>query len=116
MAALGIPTTRSLTVVTTGEAVSRETPLPGAVLTRVATSHIRVCTFQYFAARGDIDGVRTLVDYVIARHYPEVTNSDQPYAALLDAVIDRQAGLVAQLRTVLFFPVWFNTCNCVIAA
>ena len=91
MAALGIPTTRSLTVVTTGEAVYRETPLPGAVLTRVATSHIRVGTFQYFAARGDTDGVRTLADYVIARHYPEVTNADQPYATLLDAVIDRQA-------------------------
>ena len=115
MAALGIPTTRSLTVVTTGEAVSRETPLPGAVLTRVATSHIRVGTFQYFAARGDIDGVRTLADYVIARHYPEVTNTDQPYAALLDAVIDRQAVLVAQWMMVGFIHGVMNTDNCSIA-
>jgi uncharacterized protein YdiU (UPF0061 family) len=115
MAALGIPTTRSLTVVTTGEAVSRETSLPGAVLTRVATSHIRVGTFQYFAARGDIDGVRTLADYVIARHYPEVTTADQPYAALLDAVIDRQAALVAQWMMVGFIHGVMNTDNCSIA-
>src|SRR6185437_576523 len=115
MAALGIPTTRSLTVVTTGEAVSRETSLPGAVLTRVANSHIRVGTFQYFAARGDIDGVRTLADYVIARHYPEVTNADQPYAALLDAVIDRQAALVAQWMMVGFIHGVMNTDNCSIA-
>src|SRR3974377_550975 len=112
MAALGIPTTRSLTVVTTGEAVSRETPLPGAVLTRVATSHIRVGTFQYFAARGDIDGVRTLADYVIARHYPEVTHADRPYAALLDTVIDRQAALFAQWMMVGFIHGVMNTDNC----
>ena len=71
MTALGIPTTRSLAVVTTGETVRREMPLPGAVLTRVASSHIRVGTFQFFAARGDIDGIRHLADHVIARHYPE---------------------------------------------
>jgi len=70
MAALGIPTTRTLAAVTTGETVWRETMLPGAVLTRVASSHIRVGTFQYFAARGDADGVRTLADHAIARHYP----------------------------------------------
>jgi uncharacterized protein YdiU (UPF0061 family) len=87
-------------------------PLPGAVLTRVATSHIRVGTFQYFAAGGDIDGVRTLADYVIARHYPEVTNADQPYVALLDAVIDRQAALVAQWMMVGFIHGVMNTDNC----
>src|ERR1700710_2218236 len=70
MAALGIPTTRSLAVVTTGEAVARETLLPGAVLTRVAGSHIRIGTFQYFAARRDVEGLRVLADHVIARHYP----------------------------------------------
>jgi uncharacterized protein YdiU (UPF0061 family) len=70
MAALGVPTTRALAAVTTGDDVRRETPLPGAVLTRVAPSHIRVGTFQYFAARGDMDSVRALADYAIARHYP----------------------------------------------
>src|SRR5919204_16850 len=69
MQALGIPTTRSLAVVTTGEPVFRETMLPGAVLTRVAASHVRVGTFEYFAARGDLDAVRTFADYAIARHY-----------------------------------------------
>src|ERR1700716_3115471 len=72
MAALGIPTTRSLAAVITGENVMRETPLPGDVLTRVASSHIRVGTFQFFAARGDDDGLRQLADHVIARHYPEL--------------------------------------------
>ena len=71
MAALGIPTTRALAAVATGETVWREEPLPGAVLTRVASSHIRVGTFQYFAARGDDEGLRLLSDYVIARHYPD---------------------------------------------
>src|SRR6202521_1951434 len=93
MAALGIPTTRSLAVVTSGETVWRETPLPGAVLTRVASSHIRVGTFQFFAARGDTEGVRRLADHVIARHYPEVAGAERPYLALLDAVIARQADL-----------------------
>src|SRR6266851_713087 len=71
MAALGIPTTRALAAVTTGERVFRETTLPGAVLTRVAASHLRVGTFQYFAAQGDTEGIRSLADYAIARHYPE---------------------------------------------
>ena len=71
MAALGIPTTRSLAAVTTGETVRRETLCPGAVLDRVAASHIRVGTFQFFAARGDVDALRRLADHVIARHYPE---------------------------------------------
>src|SRR5262245_36529698 len=74
MAALGIPTTRALAAVTTGEPVWRESPLPGAVLTRVASSHIRVGTFQFFAARGDLDAIRCLADHVIARHYPEAVD------------------------------------------
>src|ERR1700753_874627 len=86
MAALGIPTTRSLAAVISGERVIRETLLPGAVLTRVASSHVRVGTFQFFAARGDSDGVRRLADHAIARHYPEATVSKRPYRALLDGV------------------------------
>jgi len=78
MAVLGIPTTRSLAAVMTGESVVRETMLPGAVLTRVASSHIRVGTFQFFAARGDTEGVRRLADHVIIRHYPEAANADRP--------------------------------------
>ena len=91
MAALGVPTTRALAAVTTGERVLRETVLPGAVLTRVAASHLRVGTFQYFAARGDTEGMRMLADYAIARHYPEAAQAKQPYRALLDGVIARQA-------------------------
>ncbi len=96
MAALGVPTTRALAAVTTGQQVVRETILPGAVFTRVAASHLRVGTFQYFAARGDIDGVRVLADYAMARHYPVAARAERPYRALLDGVIARQASLVAQ--------------------
>src|SRR5215831_18573312 len=96
MAALGIPTTRSLTVVTTGEAVSRETPLPGAVLTRVATSHIRVGTFQYFAARRDNDALSTLASYALARHYPDAVGSGVDAAVLLERVVAAHASLVAR--------------------
>src|ERR1700723_1964349 len=85
MAALGVPTTRALAAATTGEPVWRETPLPGAVLTRVALSHVRVGTFQFFAARNDTDGVRTLADHVIERHYPEAAGASNPYRALLEA-------------------------------
>ncbi|SHJ33821.1 Uncharacterized conserved protein YdiU, UPF0061 family [Bradyrhizobium lablabi] len=111
MAALGIPTTRSLAAVMTGESVLRETLLPGAVLTRVASSHIRVGTFQYFAARGDTDGVRRLADHVIARHYPQLANADRPYHALLSAVITRQAELVARWLLVGFIHGVMNTDN-----
>src|SRR5216684_8590132 len=83
MAALGVPTTRALAAVTTGERVFRETTLPGAVLTRVASSHIRVGTFQFFAARSDVEGVRRLADHVIARHYPQAADSDR-YRALFE--------------------------------
>src|SRR6201990_270217 len=96
MFALGVPTPRSLAAVITGESVMRETVLPGAVLTRVAASHIRVGTFQYFAARQDTEAVRRLAQHVIARHYPELAGSERPYHALLEAVVGRQAGLVAR--------------------
>jgi serine/tyrosine/threonine adenylyltransferase len=111
MAVLGIPTTRSLAAVMTGESVLRETLLPGAVLTRVASSHIRVGTFQYFAARGDTDGVRRLADHVIARHYPQLAKADRPYHALLSAVIARQAELVARWLLVGFIHGVMNTDN-----
>ncbi len=111
MAALGIPTTRSLAAVVTGESVMRETALPGAVLTRVASSHIRVGTFQYFAARGDTEGVRRLADHVIARHYPHAASAERPYHALLEAVIARQAELVARWLLVGFIHGVMNTDN-----
>jgi uncharacterized protein YdiU (UPF0061 family) len=111
MATLGIPTTRSLAAVMTGESVLRETPLPGAVLTRVAASHIRVGTFQYFAARGDTEGVRRLADHVIGRHYPQLADADRPYHALLEGVIARQADLVARWLLVGFIHGVMNTDN-----
>lgn len=115
MAAFGIPTTRALAAVMTGEPVFRETALPGAVLTRVAASHVRVGTFQYFAVRRDIDGVRTLADYVIDRHYPEARGAQNPYAALLEAVVARQAALVAQWMLIGFIHGVMNTDNCAIS-
>src|SRR5207253_2678943 len=108
---LGIPTTRSLAAVVTGESVMRETVLPGAVLTRVASSHIRVGTFQFFAARGDTDGVRRLADHVIGRHYPDLAAADRPYHALLDAVTARQAELVARWLLIGFIHGVMNTDN-----
>ncbi len=115
MAALGIPTTRTLAAVTTGEPVYREVTLPGAVLTRVAASHIRVGTFQYFAVRRDVDGIRQLADYAIARHYPELRTADRPYVAFLDAVAQRQARLIARWLLVGFIHGVMNTDNCSIA-
>src|SRR5579871_6616167 len=111
MAALGIPTTRSLAAVITGESVMRETMLPGAVLTRVAASHIRVGTFQYFAARQDSDALRRLADHVIARHYGELAGSDRPYHALLSGVVARQAELVARWLHIGFIHGVMNTDN-----
>jgi serine/tyrosine/threonine adenylyltransferase len=111
MAKLGIPTTRSLAAVISGESVMRETVLPGAVLTRVAASHIRVGTFQFFAARGDVDDVRRLADHAIGRHYPELATAERPYHALLDAVIARQADLVARWLLVGFIHGVMNTDN-----
>ena len=115
MAALGIPTTRTLAAVLTGDQVWRETPQPGAVLTRVAASHIRVGTFQYFAARQDVDAVRTLADYVIERHYPAAAGAEHRYHALLEAVIAGQAALVAQWMHVGFIHGVMNTDNTAIS-
>ena len=115
MAALGIPTTRALAAVLTGEKVQRETMLPGGVLTRVASSHIRIGTFQYFAARNDGDAVRQLADHVIARHYPDAAAAPQRYLALLNGVIARQAALVARWLSVGFIHGVMNTDNMSIA-
>ena len=111
MAALGIPTTRALAAVTTGESVYREIELPGAILTRVAASHIRVGTFQFFASRGDIEAVRQLVQHVINRHYPDAARAQNPVRAFLDGVIERQAKLVAQWLHVGFIHGVMNTDN-----
>ena len=115
MHALGIPTTRSLAVVTTGERVYREEVVPGAVLTRVAASHVRVGTFQYFAARGDEEGVRELLNYVIARHYPDARDADVPALAVLKAVAERQAALIADWMRVGFIHGVMNTDNMAIS-
>jgi len=111
MHALGIPTTRALAVVDTGEAIRREKLLPGANLTRVAASHIRVGTFEYYAARGDHERVRRLADYTIARHDPGLIGQKGRYLDFLSAVIDRQAALVAQWMGVGFIHGVMNTDN-----
>jgi uncharacterized protein YdiU (UPF0061 family) len=111
MAAFGVPTTRALAAVATGEAVYRERALPGAVLTRVAASHIRVGTFQFFAARKDEEALRLLADHVIARHYPEAAEADSPYAALLTGVVERQAMLIAKWMSLGFIHGVMNTDN-----
>lgn len=111
MHALGVPTTRALAAVTTGESVMRETVLPGGVFTRVAASHIRVGTFQYFAARNDVEAVRTLADYAIARHYPDASGAAHPYRALLEGVVSRQAALVARWLLLGFIHGVMNTDN-----
>ena len=115
MAALGIPTTRALAAVTTGERVRRETMLPGAVFARVASSHIRVGTFQFFASRGDVEGLRALADHVIARHYPDAAGAERPYKALLEAVVRAQAELVARWLLVGFIHGVMNTDNMSVA-
>jgi uncharacterized protein YdiU (UPF0061 family) len=115
MHALGIPTTRSLAVVTTGEQVVREDLLPGAVLTRVAASHIRVGTFEYFAVRNDREAVSQLLDYVITRHYPEARGADIPALAVLEAVAQRQAALIADWMSVGFIHGVMNTDNMAIS-
>ena len=115
MAALGIPTTRSLAASLTGESVQRERALPGASLVRVASSHIRVGTFQYFAARQDVDGIRALADHVIARHYPEASRADSPYKSLLEQVVQAQADLIARWMLVGFIHGVMNTDNMSVA-
>ena len=111
MHALGIPTTRALAVVATGDQVWREGMLPGAVLVRVAASHVRVGTFQYAAARGDWALVRRLADHAIARHHPDVVEADNPYLAFLEAVVDAQASLLARWMLVGFVHGVMNTDN-----
>ena len=111
MHALGIPTTRALAAVSTGEPVYRDRQLPGAVLTRVASSHIRVGTFQYFAARGDREAVERLADYVIDRHFPDARDAERPRLALLQAVVERQALLIARWMHVGFIHGVMNTDN-----
>jgi uncharacterized protein YdiU (UPF0061 family) len=111
MHALGIPTTRALAAVSTGEWVERDRRLPGAVLTRVAASHVRVGTFEYFAARGDIEGTRLLADYVIQRHYPQAAGRENPYLSLLEQVTARQASLIAAWMQVGFIHGVMNTDN-----
>jgi serine/tyrosine/threonine adenylyltransferase len=115
MHALGVPTTRSLAVVATGRPVQRETPLPGAVLTRVAASHLRVGSFQYAAATGNLDLLRRLADHAIARHYPGAAMVDNPYLALFEAVAAVQASLVAQWMLVGFVHGVMNTDNMTIS-
>lgn len=111
MFALGIPTTRSLAVVTTGERVVRETLLPGAVLTRIASSHIRVGTFEYAAALDKGKHLRELADYTLRRHYPDLVSQPEPYLALLKAVIERQASLIVKWMHVGFIHGVMNTDN-----
>jgi uncharacterized protein YdiU (UPF0061 family) len=111
MAALGVPTTRALAMVTTGERVIREDIRPGGVIARVATSHVRVGTFEYFARNGDEEGVKQLADYVLDRHYPELKGAENPYAALLQEVTRRTGDLVAQWMLVGFIHGVMNTDN-----
>ncbi|WOT05833.1 protein adenylyltransferase SelO [Shewanella youngdeokensis] len=115
MHALGIATTRALAVVATGEPIYRTRYLPGAVLTRVAASHIRVGTFQFFAAQGEQDKLKQLADYTIARHYPALKQSAQPYLDLIIAVRDKQAQLIAQWMLVGFVHGVMNTDNMTIS-
>jgi uncharacterized protein YdiU (UPF0061 family) len=115
MHALGIPTTRSLAVATTGEVVYRETVLAGAVLTRVASSHIRVGTFEYAASMGTIEHLKSLADYTIHRHFPELFEQDQPYLGLLKRVMDVQAKLIASWQLVGFVHGVMNTDNMAIS-
>jgi uncharacterized protein YdiU (UPF0061 family) len=111
MHALGTPTTRALAAFLTGEAVFRDRQLPGAVLTRIASSHIRIGTFQYFAARGDMEAVERLSGYVIDRHFPEARDSERPSLALLQIVVERQALLIARWMHVGFVHGVMNTDN-----
>jgi len=115
MYALNVPTTRALAAVVTGEQVMRERLAPGAVLARVASSHLRVGTFQYFAARDEMDKVRQLADYTLKRHYPMLTESKNPYLGLLCVVRDRQAALIAKWMSLGFIHGVMNTDNMTIS-
>jgi uncharacterized protein YdiU (UPF0061 family) len=111
MSVLGVPTSRALGAVTTGEWVMREGRLPGAVLARVAQSHIRIGTFQFFASRQDHLSLKTLIDHVIQRHYPQAAQSENPVRQMLDGVIARQASLVARWQSLGFIHGVMNTDN-----
>ncbi len=115
MAALGIPTTRALAAVSTGETVQREQAEPGGILCRVAASHVRIGTFEFFARNGRSEDVRTLADYVVQRHYPVCAGSDQPYAALLEQILQRTASLVAAWMSTGFVHGVMNTDNLAIS-
>ena len=111
MHALGVPTTRALAAVLTGEQVYRESPLPGGVLTRVASSHIRIGSFEYFAALGDVEALKTLADFAIERHAPEVAEGDRPYLVFFARVVEAQAALVAHWMDIGFIHGVMNTDN-----
>ena len=115
MHALGIPTTRALAVVATGEHIAREGMLPGAVLTRVASSHMRVGTFEFAARLGDHELLRRLADHAIARHYPDVVGAEHPYVAFYERVVEAQASLVARWMLVGFIHGVMNTDNMTIS-
>lgn len=115
MQALGIPSTRALAVVATGRQVQRDTPLPGAVLTRIASSHLRVGSFQYAAATGDVELLRRLADHAIERHHPSARGAQRPYLALFEAVLEAQASLVARWMLVGFVHGVMNTDNMTIS-
>ncbi|WP_158737294.1 YdiU family protein [Alteribacillus sp. YIM 98480] len=115
MHALGIPTNRSLSVVTTGESVIRETILPGAILTRAAASHLRIGTFEYAAKWGSIEEIRILADYAIKRHFPEMEDNEDRYLSLFQEVVERQAALIAKWQLVGFIHGVMNTDNMTIS-
>ena len=115
MHALGVPTTRALAAIATGDKVVREGMIPGGVFTRVARSHVRIGTFQFFASRGQEENVKILADYVIDRHYPEAREADNPYLALLEAVLQKQADLVAHWMQIGFIHGVMNTDNMSVA-
>ena len=112
---LNVPTTRALAALTTGDQVLRETPLPGGIITRVAKSFVRVGTFEYFYAQNDVDAIRNLADHVIAMNYPDVAQSGNPYLALLQGVVERQAALIAKWMQLGFIHGVMNTDNMSIA-
>ena len=115
MAKLGVPTTRALAAVTTGEDVARERLLPGGIITRIAASFVRVGTFEYFSVKGDVESIKKLADYVIERNYPHAREVDNPYVALLQSIVDRQAALIAQWMALGFIHGVMNTDNMSIA-
>ena len=115
MAKLGVPTTRALAAVTTGEEVARDQLLPGGIITRIAASFVRVGTFEYFAARGDVEAIRKLADYMIERSYPLAREAENPYLAFFETIIDRQAALIARWMQFGFIHGVMNTDNMSIA-